>query len=151
MISSETQAVLSDEDAELQDLIERHRVRLSVYREYGPDEKWREHPVGFDVELLALVIARDPLIDEEAQQTAHEVLVRVASSALRVLDDYADLTYELDNFNNGVILEHGSGPVEVELASHILHNNDVRRELDDEERRGLERVRERLRSLGVRG
>lgn len=131
-------------------LVERHCVRLSVYREYGPDDLWRPHPVGFDVELTARVVAPDPMLDRAAQSFAYEVLERVAKLAFADLKEYPRLTYEINPFDGHVIVEHGTGPVEIELAGHILHADNVRLELDDEERLGLERVRERLRSLGVR-
>jgi hypothetical protein len=134
----------------IRELVERHRVRLSVYREFGPDEGWRQRPVGYGVELTGLVISQAPLADALAQLEAHRLLAHVASSAFRVLDGHPDLTFEIDGFRSGAILESDSWQVEVEQVSRILHRGDVRRAIDDSERRGLEVVLTQLRKLGVR-
>jgi hypothetical protein len=135
----------------LRELVLRHNVRLSVYREYGPDESDRQHPVGFEVDLRGLVVAEKPIDDEEAQRAAYRALHEVGSWVFGFLDETPTLTYELDAFDGHVVYDTGKGAVEVELTGHILHEDGVRRELDEDERRALGQVRERLRSLGVPG
>jgi hypothetical protein len=144
-----TQPDSTPNDDSIPDAVARHRVRLSVYREYGPDESWRQHPIGLDVELRAVVLGDDPLVDLPMQRAAYGALHIIASWAFRVLDGSPLVEYELDEFDDHVIME-GSSIVEVELAAHVLHRNDVRGALDDQERRAAEQVRHRLRSVGVR-
>jgi hypothetical protein len=133
---------------EVRVLVERHRVRVSVYREWGPDENWRQQPVGFDVQLRGTVLGTDPCEDDGAQRAAYDALFTIAHWAFAVLDDIACVSYEFDDFNGGCILE--SGRVEAELAAHVLHRDDIRRPLDDDERAAVDQVRERLRSIGIR-
>jgi hypothetical protein len=144
-----TQPDSAPDDDSIRHAVARHRVRLSVYREYGPDERWCQRPVGLDFELRALVLGADPLIDLPMQRAAYGALHAIASWAFRVLDGSQLVEYAMDDFDDHVIME-GSSIVEVELAAHVLHRNDVRGALDDEERRAAEQVRSRLRSVGVR-
>jgi hypothetical protein len=135
----------SSDDSIAQSVL-RHKVRLSVYRDYGPDEKWRQRPVGFDVELRGLVLGGPPRY--HAAIAAYEALRRIGAWAFSVLDANPEVAYEFDAFDQHVIVE---GPlIEVELCGHIYHRNDVCRPLDDKERQAVDQIRHCLRSAGVR-
>ena len=129
--------------------VARHKVRLSVYRDYGPDERWQQQPVGLDLELRAVVLGDDPLDGSATPRAAYEALRRLAAWAFGVLDDNPEVDYAFDDFDDHVILE-GASTFEVELAGHVFNRKDCRSPLDEEERRAVRQVRERLRSVGVR-
>ncbi|MGH7293821.1 MAG: hypothetical protein ACRELB_02755, partial [Polyangiaceae bacterium] len=98
----------------------------------------------------AMVLGDAQLHDEKAQRTAHDAARGVAVWAFSVLDDDPRFTYVLDAFHERVVLAPGA-PAEVEVRGHILHRGDVRRGLDDQERKVLEEVTRRLASVGVKG
>jgi hypothetical protein len=126
--------------------VARHQVRLSVYRDYGPDEQWQQRPVGFDVELRGLVLGDPP--NYHSAVAAYEALRRIGAWAFCILDSNQQVAYEFDAFDQHVILEGSS--FEVELFGHIFHRDHVRRPLDDAEREAVDEVRHRLGSAGVR-
>ena len=133
-------------DDSIAEAVVRHQVRLSVYTDYGPDEHWRQRPVGFDVELRGLVLGGPPRY--HAAVAAYEALRRIGAWAFSVLDTNPEVTYEFDEFDRHAILE-GSA-IEVELCGHVYHRDDVRRPLDDRDRLAVDQIRHRLRSAGVR-
>ncbi len=138
-------------DPSLRSLIERHRVRVTVYRELGPDAAWQPHAVGFELELRGLVLGDHPFGDSAAHRVAHDVLVQVACWALRDLEGSGELTYVIDDFAGHVLAEGAGGAVTVELTAHVIHREDARRELDDKERDAVQGVRGRLLEAGVQG
>jgi hypothetical protein len=128
--------------------VARHKVRLSVYRDYGPDEHWAPQAVGYNVELRALVLGEPLHITEEAIRAVYDAVRRIGAWAFRVLDDNVQVAYELDEFDQHVV-DEGS-LLEVELFGHVYHRDDVRRPVDEAELRAVDQVCERLRSVGVR-
>jgi hypothetical protein len=131
--------------------VARHRIRLSVYRDYGPNEEWLLQPVGLDMELRALVLSEHPFDDEAAHRVAYEVALRAARWAFAALDRNPRVAYEFDGFDGHIVIQEGAqATVEVELAGHVFHRDQVRGRLDDDERGAADEVRDRLRLLGVR-
>jgi hypothetical protein len=128
---------------------ERHKARLSVYRDYGPDERWEQRPVGLDLELRGIVFREGLHITEHGAKATYDALRGIAEWAFRVLDANPQVTYEIDEYDQHIVL---ADPLpEVELFGHVYHRADVNRPLDDAERKAVDQVRERLRSVGVRG
>jgi hypothetical protein len=127
----------------------RHKVRLSVYRDFGPDERWQERPVGFEIELRGTVYREGPRFTEHGIRAAYDVLRGIAEWAFGCLEADPRIAYEFDGYHTHVIL---ADPLpEVELHSHIYHRDDRNRPLDDDDRSALDQVRYRLRAAGVHG
>lgn len=135
----------------LRNLVERHGIHLSVYTDYGPDERWHLQPVGLNLELRGSVLGEGELENDEAQQAAYAALHQVAAWAFEVVDANPQIDYEFDRFDRHVVVPPGSWIAEVELDAHLFHRDAIRQPLDDAERETVDTIRDRLATVGVKG
>jgi hypothetical protein len=140
-------------DPQLHDLALRHHMTYGVLPEWGTDANWQPLKTGFQIELYGVVrpgaepprkvwAGREPALD-----ASHEALLKVAEWAFRLGDD--DVSVTIDSQEGLLVHEPSVDTWVVEVIAHLLHSGDVRRAANGGEAACLQRIKERLWSLGI--
>jgi hypothetical protein len=139
-------------DSPLRELARRYEMTYRVSPMVGSDPEWSPQKVGFDVEMSAIADPSAPSRDRPppsyaALPSSYAALRQVAEWALG--GGGADVCITIDAFDDRVVQRPRANAWVVELVAHVLHCDDVRRELDEGERSYVSGVKHRLASLGV--
>jgi hypothetical protein len=140
------------QDPRLRDLARRYEMTYRVSPLVGSDPDWSPQKVGFDVELYALA---DPAAESREKPPPSNSELPASYAALREVADWAlgggggDVCISIDAFEDRVVQRPRANAWVVELVAHVLHCDDVRRELHDDARSYVGGVKQRLASLGL--
>ncbi len=136
---------------ELQRLVEQYKVVYAVYPEWGPDEKWEQHKVGFDLELVGTHFKplHPPSPGCPECQEVYEALHQIADFILPKAERMS--RYTIDRFDGTLV----SSPrrnfrQDVRLTIRIVHREDYRGPIDECESTCLAEMEASLSALGSR-
>jgi hypothetical protein len=119
---------------------------------WGPDSGWTLQKVGFDVELYAVA---DPASTSKGSPPSRHAALPCSYAAAREVAEWAlgdggqDVCIAIDAFDDRIVHRPRTSHWVVELVAHVLHCDDLRRPIDEMERRYVGGVKLRLATLGV--
>jgi hypothetical protein len=144
-----TQHAATPAEADLRELVERHRISYRVLPEWGPDVRsGHQQKVGFDLELYGSATPGRSPTDDSAWQASFEALRAVAAWAFE--SGESDVCVAIDEGGRRIAQEPKLDEWVVQLSAHVVHCGEGKGPTDERERRYLESVKGRLVSLGVR-
>ena len=136
---------------ELKQLVEELKVCWAVYPEWGPDQRWQQQKVGFDLELVGTHFhpkhTPSPGCDE--CRKVYDALRRIADWILP--KEERTSRYLIDAFEGKIAMtpRHGFRP-DVTLTIRIVHRDEYRQPTDECENTCLVEMERNLTALGAR-
>ena len=149
IVVMQTTSTSAEPARELQDLVDRHEVRWGVYPEWGPDAKWQQQKVGFDLELTGTHFepkhVPSPGCDEcrAVYAALHRIAEFIRPKELR------STKYDIDVFTGTLARRHPSDAPRVTLTIRLVHRDRYRDPVDDCEITCLNEMEESLAALGA--
>lgn len=135
---------------DLKRLVENHKVHWSVYPEWGPDERWQQQKVGYDLELVGTHFQPEhrPSPGCSECRRVYDALHRIADWIMP--NEERRSRYVIDRFDGRIEMSpRHDMRQEVTLIIRIVHRDDYRQPTDECESTCLMEMERNLAALGA--